>query len=109
MYKDDLLKRMVEAWGEADQIRQTTEECAELIVAISHWQRGRIPIEGVISELVDVSLMIDQMKYILGQSQDIDGLWATTYREKLTRAAGKLAEKDAAEGIVRDSFGAPWE
>ena len=38
------------------------EECAELIVAVNHYDRGKITIEDLFSEVADVEIMIGQMK-----------------------------------------------
>ena len=45
------------------------EECAELVVAISHFRRGRANEDYVVREMADVKLMIDMVK--LGLSDDI--------------------------------------
>lgn len=38
------------------------EECAELIVAISHLRRGRVTIDEVVEEMADVRMMTDMAK-----------------------------------------------
>ncbi|MDD4352636.1 MAG: hypothetical protein PHU71_06725 [Candidatus Gracilibacteria bacterium] len=38
------------------------EECAELIVAIRHYYRGRVNMERVIEEMADVYLMADMVR-----------------------------------------------
>lgn len=58
-YEQAILK-----WGESSQIKQCKEELAELIVALSHWERGRALKEDVIEEMVDVEIMLEQMKVI---------------------------------------------
>lgn len=53
------------------QLRQTQEECAELIVEINKAFRG----EGyskVIQEIADVEIMCEQIKYILGSIKSVD-------------------------------------
>lgn len=68
-----LYKECLEFWGLRAQSRQTQEECAELILAISHFNRGR---EGsdldVIEELADVYLMINQLIYHFGEEPVMD-------------------------------------
>ena len=80
---EDVYKKAVDAWGEDDQFRQAKEECAELIVAISHWQRGRISVDEVITEMVDVQLMINQLRYILIED---NAIWNTAFDMKINRA-----------------------
>lgn len=38
------------------------EECAELIVAIRHYRRGRASVDKVIEEMADVNLMCDMVR-----------------------------------------------
>ncbi len=53
-----LVKRSAEINGEKKQLDQLKEECAELIVALSHFERGRKSAEAIHEEMVDVMLMI---------------------------------------------------
>lgn len=62
----DIGKKCIALWGEADQIRQTVEECAELIVVLAKYGRN---VNGsskdqICEELADVEIMINQMKLI---------------------------------------------
>ncbi len=61
VYSDAIIK-----YGEEHQINIAQEEMAELIVALSHYQRGRASIQDVASELADVQIMLEQMKIIFG-------------------------------------------
>ena len=49
-------------WGKTSQMNMLTEECAELIVAINHERRGRTSMNSVIEEIVDVEMMIEEVK-----------------------------------------------
>lgn len=60
---EKVFKRCIDAWGWEAQLSQTGEECAELIVAINHYRRGRISQEKMIEEAVDVYLMVKQMQH----------------------------------------------
>ena len=44
--------------GQERQLDQLTEECAELIVAVNHFRRGRITAEQMQDEMADVLLML---------------------------------------------------
>jgi hypothetical protein len=65
-----LFKRALKARGEADQFNMVKEECAELIVAVSHLMRrpkgnrNRV-ITQVIGEMVDVDLMMGELQQAL--------------------------------------------
>ena len=78
----ELYKHAVEKWGEGFQLRQAKEECAELIVAISHWERGRIQAVDVIEEMVDVQLILNQLRYIFAVDNTI---WDTIVELKVNR------------------------
>ena len=54
----------ITTFGPQHQMRQTQEECAELILAISHFLRDRATPEKVIEEIADVEIMCAQMRLI---------------------------------------------
>lgn len=56
-------------WGEAAQYEQMVEECAELIAALKHFQRGKIDRYQLIDELADVQLMVGQLIWMLGEDE----------------------------------------
>ena len=58
------LKKVIERYGVKNQINMAKEELAELIVALSHKERARVPIDSVIEEMADVTIMIEQLKLI---------------------------------------------
>lgn len=51
-------------WGIDAQMEQLIEECAEVILAIRHMRRGKCGARELIEEMVDVEIMIEQMKHI---------------------------------------------
>jgi len=57
-------------WGLEKQLRMTQEECAELIIAVSHFIRGREnSMEDLIEELADAQLMINQITHYVGKDK----------------------------------------
>ena len=54
----------VKKFGEQSQIDMCIEECAELIVALQHWKRGRE--SNVVTEIADVQIMCGQMAELFG-------------------------------------------
>ncbi len=62
-------KKTVDKWGEEAQYDQMIEECAELIVALKHLKRGKIDRQEVINELADVTLMVGQLTWLLGEEE----------------------------------------
>lgn len=66
-YDAEMIKTAVQTYGTDAQLMQLQEECGELIVALSHFRRGRDGArEEVLQEIGDVMLMLAQAKYILG-------------------------------------------
>lgn len=73
----DKLKIIADKLGFENQSRQLFEETAELTVAVNKLLRyGKIQrerrLQGVITELADVSIMIEQMKYLLNCQKEVD-------------------------------------
>jgi len=70
MEKDWLDKRIyeqaVDLWGVNSQIDMVIEEMGELIVALSHYRRGRADKGKVAEEIADVQFMLEEMAYIFG-------------------------------------------
>lgn len=61
----------VHAWGREAQIAQVQEELAELIVALSHFRRGREGARGeVLVEMVDVHAVLAQVIVICGLEEE---------------------------------------
>ena len=77
-------------WGEQAQYDQTIEECAELIVSLQHFARGKVDKDTVVNELADVFLMVGQLTSMFGEDQ----LFAAV--EKKIAKLNLLLEKDDA-------------
>jgi len=54
----ETISQSASANGKVKQFDQLIEECAELIVAVRHYERGRISIGLVKDEMADVLLML---------------------------------------------------
>lgn len=62
-----ILREAVDTYGIKNQAKILQEECSELIVAVSHYDRGREKaFDNLVEELADVQIMIWQMAYGLG-------------------------------------------
>lgn len=57
----DLYRQAIAKWGEDAQINMVNEECGELIAAIAQFKRGRTSHHDVMTELADVSIMVEQL------------------------------------------------
>lgn len=66
----ELLRRMIEKYGEDEQLRQAMGECGELIAACQNYYRAKKyghreeTICDVMEEAVDVYFMIQQIRHI---------------------------------------------
>ena len=75
-------------WGFPSQIEMLVEECAELIVAVKHFNRERHEdVLPLINEIADVEIMLEQMRRIF-DCELID----MVKRKKLTRLAERTGQ-----------------
>ena len=64
---DDRLKTIAEHYGLDSQLNILQEELAELIQAVSKYRRGDP--SHILEEIADVEIMLDQVKYLLGNPE----------------------------------------
>lgn len=62
----DIYTEALDKWGTSAQIMMLYEECGELLSAISKLERGRVSENDVITELADVSIMVEQIALLFG-------------------------------------------
>lgn len=87
--REDLLQQAISIFGESKQFGMAIEECGELIVAVSHYQRLRPGRRAVLlGEIADVRIMMAQLELILAARVEVDLL----ITEKLERLALRLKE-----------------
>lgn len=63
-----LYLRAIKDWGEEAQTDMVNEECGELITAMAQFKRGRTSYHDVMTELADVSIMVEQLATIMNYS-----------------------------------------
>ena len=96
MEKEERIKlylRAIRNWGEEAQTDMVNEECGELITAIAQFKRGRTSHHDVMTELADVSIMVEQLATIMSYSdfeQEKDRK-LERLRERLDKYEAKLA------------------
>lgn len=84
---NEAIKKIADTYGFSEQSRQLSEECSELIVAVNKYHReikkpSYTPSDfidkqylslQIMEEIADVTIMIEQIKYLLSlNSDDID-------------------------------------
>lgn len=84
------LDEATRVFGREQRLQQMQEECAELIVAISHCMRGRCDEERVIDELADVALVVSNLARIYGPERFANALDRSHAR---LRSAIRVAER----------------
>lgn len=62
----EVCKKAIVQLGVNSQVDMCIEECAELIVALQHFKRGKCVEEDVITEIADVQIMSQQMQELFG-------------------------------------------
>jgi len=73
--KEENKKVYVEAltkWGIEDQVFMLLEEMSELANAICKYRRGRVQIPDIVTELADVSIMLEQMLVAFNVESDFN-------------------------------------
>jgi len=85
-----IFKRIIAKYGVENQVLMIIEECSELILAISHYNRGRVKSDAVIEEIVDVTIMLEQARMIYDVN---DVRFGEIYEKKIARIEAMLREK----------------
>ena len=91
--QNDLLTKALASWDTESQLDMVIEECAELIDAIQKYRRGRVKIDALIEEGVDVELCVAQLKLIANPDGLLWELWQTKKLERLERLLKLTDEK----------------
>lgn len=62
----EIYKLALDKWGIEAQIGMLIEECGELLSAVNKFNRSRCSSDDVLTELADVSIMVEQLSLIYG-------------------------------------------
>ena len=82
-----LYKEAIEKWGTEAQTDMVNEECGELITAMAQFKRGRTSHHDVMTELADVSIMVEQLAMMMNYDD-----FEKEKDRKLERLKNKLKE-----------------
>ena len=100
MNNDDKIMKIADHYCMESQIDILQEECAELVQAVSKYKRGGDkPISNMLEEMADVSIMIEQILYLLNQQTDIIGISAydayfAFFDKKLDRQIQRIEQEE---------------
>lgn len=91
---DKDLRNIAEHYGLRKQMRQTIEEMAELTQVICKAERYDLDTvrDHLVEEVADVSIMIDQLEYLLGDSRiaQIKAEKIERQKRRIEDACGKM-------------------
>lgn len=91
---DKDLRNIAEHYGLHKQMRQTVEEMAELTQVICKAERYDLDTvrDHLVEEVADVSIMIDQLEYLLGDSRiaQIKAEKIERQKRRIEDAGGKM-------------------
>lgn len=92
MSKDDILyEKALRKWGLDSQLSMVSEECLELALAVRRFQRGRLPYEesvrNILEETADVEIMCKQIRMMFG------GAVVDSIKQQKLRRLRNLVEK----------------
>lgn len=88
--REAVLRGATEVWGEDLQIQIAIEELSELTTELARKQRGRENRAGIVEEIADVQLCLDQLKRMHGED-----IVAEQERQKLARLQDRVeADQD---------------
>lgn len=82
----EILRDAIARYGRDAQHRMAIEECGELIVAMCHIQRDRIPVSELAGEIADMQIMLEQLMLLY----DCHGQVAAQWRQKIARLQRRL-------------------
>lgn len=85
--KIELYHKAISTWGSLAQERMFYEECGELISALAKLDRGRVSETDVLTELADVSIMVEQVAIMIG---DLD---LSLFEKEKERKINRLKER----------------
>lgn len=90
MVKEEIYKDALETFGKPHQIMMLLEEMSELQQAVCKYQRYGDNIQNVYEEIVDVEIMLEQMKMIFEAD---NSLLNRIKEDKLNRLSGYIKNK----------------
>ncbi|NCC70998.1 hypothetical protein EOM09_05430 [bacterium] len=87
----DILKKAVDTWGEDAQIMAAIQEMAELIKELTDIRRNRTDENKLASEIADVQIMLEQLKYIFSKKyENFEKIIEEEKNKKIIKIINKL-------------------
>jgi hypothetical protein len=93
-----VFEQALDLWGPQSQAVMCMEECAELIQALSKYLRTGVIGLPLMDEMVDVQIMLEQMKLLVPAEE-----YQSCYEFKLRRLSARLNESQKRGEVNADS------
>ena len=93
----NIYEEAIQTFGREKQLDMVVEECAELIQAIQKYKRDHNKTENLIEEMVDVEIMLNQLKYIF--HEEYKNLSFNLINKKLERLGEKVEKEKARQEV----------
>ena len=110
MNEEELYRKAIEKWGIDSQIKMAIEEMAELIQVLAKYGRNinGVNIPDILEEIVDVEIMLKQLKMIFLNTEDLKNFYSDFKKDKLQRLE-KLLNKEKSKRIYNPFTGKYYE
>ena len=89
MERDKIYVEAITKWGWQSQVNMLVEEIGELLSALNKYERGRVDLSDVTTEVADVRIMIEQLEIILDIHDDVE----SEIKRKIERLKYRLNTK----------------
>lgn len=93
--KINLFERAFNLWGADAQVKMLNEEIGELLAAMGKFDRRRVGVHDVITELADVSIMVEQMADLFGYEEFEKDYKLTRLEERLNKYERERNERNS--------------
>lgn len=91
-----LYNKVLNKWGIINQVFMVMEECGELLNVLAKAKRDRAGKDEIITELADVSIMVEQMAFFYGEKD-----FLIEKERKLQRLKERLANSLVSKPIPK--------
>lgn len=89
MTKNEIYREAITKFGWQSQVNMLVEEIGELLSALNKYERGRVELSDVTTEVADVRIMIEQLEVVLDIHDDVE----CEIKRKIERLKYRLDKK----------------
>lgn len=93
-----IYNKMIEKYGQKNQMLIAVEECSELQKAILKFLRGRCNQIEIAEEMADVEIMLEQLKIMFNNKEEIEYF----KKQKIMRTSKLYLSKEIDKEVLND-------